>query len=324
METKGVLLVVAAVAAGLLGLISASNLMNQALEKTRGRRTIARSGGVGLGIASILAEGFPSLGALARLLLRLLPFRNLAEKLVQEARYLGYRTEPESTASVMIAALALLSLIVLAISWSWVCVLAINACFLFGLGAWAGHRAEKRREETREGIPEVLQSMKACFQTGYSLTQTIREVRQSSTGALEKLFAEVEGVLETGGSVQRALGKLREKATEPELVFLATALEIQHRTGSSMERVLEATRQSVVDEIELKRSLRTQTAQAKLSAQIVTVMPFALIGAFSLVSPGFLEPFFESPLGLALLAIALGMQALGIALVRKMLKVGSL
>lgn len=324
METKGVLLVVAAVAAGLLGLIFASNLMNQALEKTRGRRTIAHSGGVGLGIASILAEGFPSLGAPARLLLRLVSFRNLVEKLVQEARYLGYRTEPESTASVIIAALALLALMVLAISWSWVCVLAISVCFLLGLGTWAGHRAEKRKEETREGIPEVLQSMKACFQTGYSLTQTIREVRQSSTGALEKLFAEVEGVLETGGSVQRALGKLREKATEPELVFLATALEIQHRTGSSMERVLEATRQSVVDEIELKRSLRTQTAQAKLSAQIVTVMPFALIGAFSLVSPGFLEPFFENPLGLALLAIALGMQALGIALVRKMLKVGSL
>ena len=114
---------------------------------------------------------------------------------------------------------------------------------------------------------------------------------------------------------------LKGQVHEPELVFLGTALEIQHRTGSSMQQVLEATRQSVVDEIELKRTLKTQTAQAKLSAQIVTVMPFALVGVFSLVSPGFLNPFFESFVGIALLLVALGMQVAGVCLVRRMLHV---
>ena len=42
---------------------------------------------------------------------------------------------------------------------------------------------------------------------------------------------------------------------------------------------------------------------------------------FSLVSNDFLTPFFESPLGLAVLGAALGMQAAGIAVVRRMLKV---
>ncbi|CCY05144.1 putative uncharacterized protein [Eggerthella sp. CAG:1427] len=131
----------------------------------------------------------------------------------------------------------------------------------------------------------------------------------------------MEGVLETGGSAEDALMELKKKASESELVFLATALEIQHKTGSSMQQILEITRQSVADEIELKRTLKTQTAQAKLSAQIVTIMPFALVGLFSLLSPGFLDPFFESALGIALLLIALGMQALGILLVRRLLKV---
>lgn len=88
-----------------------------------------------------------------------------------------------------------------------------------------------------------------------------------------------------------------------------------------MQQVLEVTRQSVADEIELKRTLRTQTAQAKLSAQIVTIMPFALIGIFSLLSPGFLDPFFESVPGAVLLFVALSMQCAGIAMVRRFLKV---
>ena len=96
---------------------------------------------------------------------------------------------------------------------------------------------------------------------------------------------------------------------------------IQHRTGSSLSQVLEVVRQSVDDQLELKRLLQTQTAQAKLSAQIVTIMPFLIIGVFSLISEGFLEPFFTSAVGIILLAIAIAMQAGGILLVRKMLKV---
>ena len=84
---------------------------------------------------------------------------------------------------------------------------------------------------------------------------------------------------------------------------------------------MEAARESVCDEIALKRTLRTQTAQAKLSAQIVTLMPFALIVLFSFISEGFLQPFFESLAGICLLSIALFMQFLGVFLVRKMLKV---
>lgn len=163
--------------------------------------------------------------------------------------------------------------------------------------------------------------MKACFQVGYTLAQVVREVRCSISGPLADLFQEIEGVLETGGSTQAALSVLKKRTSESELVFLATALEIQHKTGSSMQQVLEVTRQSVADEIELKRTLRTQTAQAKLSAQIVIIMPFALIGIFSLLSPGFLDPFFESVPGAVLLFVALSMQCAGIVMVRRFLKV---
>ena len=87
--------------------------------------------------------------------------------------------------------------------------------------------------------------------------------------------------------------------------------------------VLEAARESVEGEIELARSLKVQTAQAKLSARIVTVMPFVLIALFSFMSPGFLDPFFASVPGMVLLALALVMQVGGVMLVRRTLAVGA-
>ena len=71
----------------------------------------------------------------------------------------------------------------------------------------------------------------------------------------------------------------------------------------------------------LRRSLRVQTAQAKLSARVVAIMPFLLVAAFSLASPDFLSPFFASPLGIGLLTLAIVMQVAGIILVRRALAV---
>ena len=157
--------------------------------------------------------------------------------------------------------------------------------------------------------------------TGYSLPQIFEQVAQDLEGPLKQVFQKSAAVVGAGGTVEEALEVLKSQTHEPELFFLATALEIQHRTGSSLSQVLEVVRQSVDDQLELKRLLQTQTAQAKLSAQIVTIMPFLIIGVFSLISEGFLEPFFTSVVGIILLAIAIAMQAGGILLVRKLLKV---
>ena len=52
-------------------------------------------------------------------------------------------------------------------------------------------------------------------------------------------------------------------------------------------------------------------------------MPFALEAVFSLVSEDFLSPFFASPAGWALLGLALGMQAAGVGMVRRVLAAGA-
>ncbi len=108
-------------------------------------------------------------------------------------------------------------------------------------------------------------------------------------GRLRTLFARAAHLLDTGGhgagGARRRCGR---GARCPELAFVAVALDVQHQTGGSMGQVLDAARDSVEGELELRRSLRVQTAQAKLSARVVSVMPFALVAVFSLVSEDFL------------------------------------
>lgn len=321
MEMRSISILAALACALVGGGTLAIALFGAITERTRTQRAAARFGTEGSLTAVALRRGVGILQKPAEWLLKMPAFSKQMGKIKEGLRQKGLESTDKALATVLIFACLVIFTVSAALTQSAVCGIALAGCLFLAVGMWANKQDEMRHDQLREAIPEALQSMKACFQVGYSLKQTIQEVASTVKGPLAELFAQVEGVLETGGSVEEALDVLKRQTSEPELIFLATALEIQHKTGSSMQQILEITRQSVADEIDLKRSLKTQTAQARLSAQIVTIMPFALIGIFSLVSPGFLDPFFESALGMLLLAGALCMQVMGVLLVRRLLKV---
>lgn len=321
MDAKLALIVVAFICALVSGAVLASALLGVLLKRVRDQRLIERSGAGDSLFATMIRRGVPGLHGLADVVLKVAIIEKFIQEIESALAYKGLRSSSQALVTLLVAGVLVIGIISSVVSSSFVCGVMLAVCFVLGVGVWTNRQHDERRTRLREAIPEALQSMKACFQVGYTLAQVVREVRRSTSGPLADLFQEIEGVLETGGSTQAALSVLKKRTSESELVFLATALEIQHKTGSSMQQVLEVTRQSVADEIELKRTLRTQTAQAKLSAQIVTIMPFALIAIFSLLSPGFLDPFFESVPGAVLLFVALSMQCAGIVMVRRFLKV---
>uniref|UniRef100_UPI0022E3265D type II secretion system F family protein n=1 Tax=Eggerthella sinensis TaxID=242230 RepID=UPI0022E3265D len=231
-----------------------------------------------------------------------------AERLVREAVQVAadraWTTTEESLASVCVAALTGAVLGAGVVAGSLVAGLAVAACICVCAAVWLRTVQDKRREAMREAVPDALRSMGVCFQSGLSLLQTFQQVASEVQEPLGALFARAAHRLETGESAEQALEVLRGGSTVPELAFVAVALDVQHQAGGSMKQVLDAALDTVENEIELRRSLRVQTAQAKLSARVVSVLPFVLIAVFSLVSEGFLAPFFASPLGLALLALA--------------------
>lgn len=196
------------------------------------------------------------------------------------------------------------------------------ACLSFvGTVLFVRHRADEAAARMRDEVPDALRSLVDSFRSGHSLVQTMRQASEELDGSLGEVFGRVANRLETGGTTEEALEELRSVEGVPELGFAAVALEVQHQSGGSIAPVLESARASVESELELARTLRVQTAQAKLSASIVTIMPFVLVAFFSLASPGFLAPFFESALGVALLAAALVMQAAGVLAVRRICRV---
>lgn len=270
-----------------------------------------------------LERGFVPLRPLAEVLLR----RPLARKYATWGRQaLEVRGLASSATAILTVALAGSGLLVGSgwlVAGSSVFGVALAGCFLVIAASSAKGDAERRACALRDEIPDALRSIGVCFRAGLSLMQTLWQTGSEMKGPLGELFISSARLLETGGTAAEALSVFRRRSDVSELAFVAVALEVQHMSGGSLASVLDAARESVEGEIELERSLRVQTAQAKLSARIVTVMPFVLVALFSLMSPGFLTPFLESVPGMLLLATALAMQIVGVCAVHRLLDVGA-
>lgn len=271
--------------------------------------------------ATLLRKGVPRLRHLSCVLLQ----NKYIERFFDDLEILlidrGVVSNPTSLCSWGCCSLALLLLGGTLISSSWVVGLLITGGGIMMSVTLLSHWKDKRTDSIREAVPDALRSMAACSHAGYSLRQTFIQVAQEIDEPLKSLFSRASHDLDAGKTIGEALEGFRKNTKVVELSFVAVALDVQHRSGGSLKKVLDSARESVENELELKRTLRVQTAQAKLSARIVSVMPFVLIALFSFLSPGFLNPFFGSVEGFALLGVAVLMQATGILAVRRILSV---
>ena len=273
-------------------------------------------------LARLLRNGVSPAGGIVAALSRIPAAAGYFRDLCWLARSRGFETDERACGSLVVAIVALALPVGWALSSSWVFGVMLGVCLAGALGIASRQAHEREVEQTRESIPDVLHAMSACFKSGYSILQTFQHLAAETRGSLKAVFRRAASDLETGATVEDALERMRRESSLSEFAFVTAALEIQHQTGGSMQKVIDSACDSIEGELALRRSLRVQTAQARLSMRVVTVMPFVLMAVFSLVSPEFLSPFFSSPMGIAVFCCAMGMQAIGVLSVRRMLDVG--
>lgn len=270
-----------------------------------------------------LRNGVKSFHGPARTFLKNQAFRNFFRDGSRWFESRGMVCPEESAASLSLAATLVFAIVGALITGSPLGGLVLDALLFAILATRIQAWKEREQEALRNAVPLALGVMGDCFQSGYSLMQTMEQVSEQTEGVLSVVFGRCADALKLGGTTREALDHIRGIQGVEELSFVAVALDVQHQSGGSFASVLSNAQRMVADEIELRRSLQVQTAQARLSAQVVCLMPFVLMAVLSFLSEGFLSAFFESPAGVAMLIIAVLMEVTGIALVRRMLKVAA-
>ncbi|MDR2108979.1 MAG: type II secretion system F family protein [Coriobacteriales bacterium] len=185
----------------------------------------------------------------------------------------------------------------------------------------AGQWHRQLKLALREQLPDALTAIGMCFSAGYSLEQALLQTARECPEPLSAQLARTANDIRAGCSVGEALSALEQRTALADVRFVTTALEIQHTTGGSLKDILASAAESIAASFELARSLEVQTAQARMSAKVVSIMPVALVCVLSLAMEGYLASFFSSSAGLIILVVAAAMETVGIILIRRILAI---
>jgi tight adherence protein B len=106
-----------------------------------------------------------------------------------------------------------------------------------------------------------------------------------------------------------------------DLEQVALVAAVQSETGGNAAEVLDRVTDSIRERQELRRLIRTLTAQGRLARWIVSLLPILLIIAIGLISPDYMHPMFTHTSGLMALFFGACMIAAGSVAIGKIVDI---
>jgi len=181
-----------------------------------------------------------------------------------------------------------------------------------------GALAKKRRDKFTSQLPDAIDLMVSILRSGHSIPQAIKSVSEDIPAPLGSEFEVVFHRMNLGQTLPAALYSTVKRFQSFELDLLRRATAIQLEVGGSLADLLEKTNTTLRQRLKLRRQIVVLTAQSRLTALIVSIMPFIVAAFFTTIKPDYLEPLLTTNLGKGLLALAISLQVAGFLIMRKL------
>lgn len=202
---------------------------------------------------------------------------------------------------------------------------------LFGLGLAAAlsalpmlyilHARKKRMEKLENQLPDAIDLMGRAMRAGHAFPTALNMVGDEMAEPIGAEFRTLFDEINYGVKLEDALLNLLSRVPSTDLQYFVVALLIQHETGGNLAELLDNISVIVRSRIRLLGEIRTLSAEGKLSAWILSLLPFATGLVINIVNPGFMNVLWTDPLGLKMVYGALFLMSVGIWWMSRIIKI---
>jgi tight adherence protein B len=172
-------------------------------------------------------------------------------------------------------------------------------------------RATRQRRTFGEQLPGHLEEIGSAIRAGHSVAASIAAVATDATDPTRRELTAAVADERLGVPLDAALRAIARRMRSADIDQLALVTMLNQRTGGNMAEVLDLIAGGARERVDLKRELRTLTAQARMSRWIVTGLPPTLVLALWAIAPGYLRPLFHTVAGMLVLCAATVLVVLG-------------
>jgi len=177
---------------------------------------------------------------------------------------------------------------------------------------------KKRLDNFQGQLGEALLIISNTVRAGFTFERAMSSVAELLPDPIREELLQTGGEIQIGTPVEEAMDALAERMQNDDLRLVTSAVLIQKRVGGNLADILDNISGTIKDRIRIKRSIKTMTAQGRISAQVIGALPFVLVLIISVMTPGYMDSLFSTYLGRLLLLCALVLEGLGFFIIQKM------
>lgn len=188
-------------------------------------------------------------------------------------------------------------------------------------GPLALHLLAKRRVAAlRDAMPFLIDGIRQVLMAGGSLQQALVRASASTAPELRRYLEPMIRRINNGATPGDSLVWLAERLDLVELHMFATAVQASARYGGRLSVVLANLAATLRERARVERELHAATAETRVSALLIGSMPAATGIAMGVLNPRYATFFLSDPDGHRLLAIAIGLQLVGVLAMRRLMR----
>ncbi|MDR2087784.1 MAG: hypothetical protein LBP73_00320 [Clostridiales Family XIII bacterium] len=180
--------------------------------------------------------------------------------------------------------------------------------------------AEKRRSALAISFRDLLYSLSASFSTGRQMPEALKEgltamrlIYPESAPIVRELAHMTARIFESRDDEASVLDDFANRSCSEDIRNFVDAYFICRRTGGDMEAMVVKASALIIDKIEIQKELKTLTAQKRMEANILLMLPAVLLLFLQLFSPDYIAALYEGAAGRLVMTAALGLMALSYA-----------
>ena len=180
---------------------------------------------------------------------------------------------------------------------------------------------ERRRRRFESQIPDILKLLAASLRAGFSFMQgfdaLLAQTKEPMASELHRAFAATR----LGTPVEDALQAVADRSGSRDFGWTVMAIRIQREVGGNLAEILDTVCNTMTERERLRREVRTLTAEGRLSAIVLAVLPVAIGLMIYMINRPYVSVLFHTFSGQLMLTAGVLLELVGVWWLNRLVKI---
>ena len=167
----------------------------------------------------------------------------------------------------------------------------------------------------------MLSTIAGSLRVGHGLKASLQGIADEGAPPINTELRRVLSEARLGRPLEESLVAMCERLGSDDLIYVATAVDVQGQVGGSLAGVFQTVADTVRQRQQHRSKVRALTATGRASATVLTLFPVALVLLMTLINPGYMVPFLQSGIGQVLMTYSIVSIGIGALLLSRIVNV---